>query len=210
MCALKCARRWRRPPGMRGHADMAATVRLVRKPRPPARKPSRPRPKPKPRADRTLRLIHRNNRSLVRLPYLPDDLRLSGLADVWEQRERPGRAPLLLRTGKNLTTVALTCVLGDPAGSAKPVAATIRLLRAFAAQREPLRARFATRDMGPVRVTGLTVTETMWDTAGQPVRATVDVELTAASDAAAAVGPVPRKKRAKPRPKPKKVTRGKR
>lgn len=127
---------------------------------------------------------------VVVLPVWPDGIEFTGAADSWEQQGRPGRMPLLRRTGLALPTVRvddLPVGVGPLTRSCLP---TISALRRLARMRTPARLWTAGADRGRWRVTELGWTETDWAPSGQPSRATVSMTLTAASDPAVPVGPV--------------------
>lgn len=130
--------------------------------------------------------------TIVRLPWMPDEIETSNIAQAWEQVNRPGRRPLLLSRGKNLPTVALPVRLVTP-GHASDIQGTLDTLEKLARSSNPLHLNVGAQFRGAWRITGLTARETHWNAGGKPVDADVTLELTAASDMVAAVGPIRRK-----------------
>lgn len=140
---------------------------------------------------RRMRLMDPIGGTVLYLMYLPDELAEAGLADVWEQTPRPGRKPLLQRTGKALPVASFTVRLMNR-GQEGSVGGDVRTLKRLAKADSPLRLDMAGQFLGLYRVTGLSVRQTKWTRGGNPSDAEADVELTTASDGVAAIGPVPR------------------
>ena len=129
--------------------------------------------------------------TIVRLPWMPDEIETANIAQAWEQVARPGRRPLMLARGKNLPTVSLPVRLVNP-GQVGDVQGTIDTLGNLARSSNPLHLNVGAQFRGAWRITGLTVRETHWNADGKPVDADVTIELTASSDMVAPVGPVKR------------------
>ena len=140
--------------------------------------------------DRRMRMFTREA-GLLRLPLIPVSRSVGDAHDVWERIDRPGRRPLLVRTGKNLETLAFAAELYDRGRS---VASFQRLLRKLSRSEDPIVVTLSAQDMGVFRMTGLAFTDTEENDAGQPTRSVADIELTEDSDASPVVGPVPRGK----------------
>lgn len=140
--------------------------------------------------DRRMRMFTREA-GLLRLPLIPVARSTTDVQDVWEEVDRPGRAPLLIRTGKNLEKLSFAAVLYD---AGRPVAPYQRLLRQLSRSEDPIVVTLSAEHMGAFRITGLAFTDTEENAAGKPTRSTADIELTEDSDASPVVGPVPRGK----------------
>lgn len=140
--------------------------------------------------DRRMRMYTREA-GLLRLPLIPVSRSTTDVQDVWEEVDRPGRAPLLIRTGKNLEKLAFGAELYDRGRS---VADYQRLLRRLARSEDPTVVILSAEHMGTFRITGLAFTDTNENADGKPTRSTADIELTEDSDASPIVGPVPRGK----------------
>lgn len=125
----------------------------------------------------------------VVLPWLPEEIERSGLPRTWEQQPRPGRKPLLLDTGGNLKVHTFTVrVCSEDTDTS--VGHILEALEDAAEKGKLVTATLGPRWLGSVRITGLTMRESQWEQAAAPLDATVDIELTEAKDAPAAVGPV--------------------
>ena len=55
--------------------------------------------------------------TVVRLPWMPEEIETSNVAQAWSEVPRPGRVPLLLSSGKNLPVVSLPFRLVNPGQS---------------------------------------------------------------------------------------------
>ena len=129
----------------------------------------------------------------VVLPWWPDEIASSALAGVYETQDRPGRTPLLLRSGDPLPELRIGCIVTTQnTGAAGNVATVLNGLRRLALAKKPLAVKLASRS-AQYRMTDLGITELDWDTDGEPSSAEVSLTLTAASDAVVPVGPVPKK-----------------
>lgn len=138
-----------------------------------------------------LRLFDPLGGTVVRLPWMPEEIETSNIAQAWTQVPRPGRVPLLLGQGKNLPTVNLPFRLVYP-GHAGNVDGTIAALEKLARSSNPLRLDVAAQFRGMYRITGMTKRETHWTAEGKVADAEITLELTVSSDMVAAVGPVKR------------------
>lgn len=138
--------------------------------------------------DRRMRMFTREA-GLLRLPLIPVARSRSGLADQWDQIPRPGRRPILVRTGKNLEVLAFTAELYDRGRSVKGYQ---KLMEDLQDSEDPVVVTLSAEQMGVFRITGLAFTDTEETAAGKPTRSTADIELTEDSDASPVVGPVPR------------------
>lgn len=129
----------------------------------------------------------------VVLPWWPDEIAESNLAGIYEQQARPGRRPLLLRSGSPLPELRIGCIVSttsaDTPGS---VAGVLAALRTLALARKPVDVKLASRSAA-FRITDLGISELDWDTDGQPSSAEVSLTLVSASDAAVPVGPIKKK-----------------
>lgn len=129
----------------------------------------------------------------VVLPWWPDEITSGNLAGVYEEQSRPGRTPLLLRSGDPLPELRIGCIVSttsaDAAGNVGQVVAGLRRL---ALAKKPVDVKLASRS-GQYRITDLGITELDWDSNGQPSSAEVSLTLLSASDAAVPVGPIKKK-----------------
>jgi hypothetical protein len=131
----------------------------------------------------------------VVLPWWPDEIATSNLASVYETQERPGRAPLLLRSGDSLPEVRIGCIVETSISpTQRNVNQVLIALRKMARARKPVTLRIASRS-DRYRITDLGITELEWDNQGRPVSAEVSITLVVASNAAVPVGPIRRKPR---------------
>ena len=138
--------------------------------------------------DRKLRMFTREA-GLLRFPLVPEALSTTDAQDAWETIDRPGRKPILYRTGRNLEKLAFAARLYD---GGRSVAGYQKQLRALSRSKDPIVVTFADDQRGLFRITGLAFTDTDETVGGRPTESTVDIELTEDSDAAPVVGPVPR------------------
>lgn len=145
-----------------------------------------------PNGGRYLRLFDPLAGTVVRMPWMPDEIETSNLAQQWTQINRPGRTPLLYSQGKSLQTVTFPVRLVYP-GQTHVVDGTIKALEKLTRGSNPVRLDVASQYYGLFRITALTKRETRWNARGQVVDAEITIELTQSSDAAAAVGPIKRK-----------------
>lgn len=130
--------------------------------------------------------------TIVRLPWMPDEIETSNIAQAWDQVARPGRVPLLLSRGKNLPTLTFPIRLVNP-GQSGHVEGTIDALEKLARSSNPVRLDVASQYRGMFRITALSKRETMWNRNGKVVDCEVTIELTRSSDMVVAVGPIKRK-----------------
>ncbi len=131
----------------------------------------------------------------VVLPWWPDEIAHAAIAPLYETQDRPGRAPLLLRSGDSLAEVRIGCLISTTTAEINGVgnvSAVLNGLRAAAQSKKPVNLRLASRK-SQYRVTDLGITELDWDDKGQPISAEVSMTLTSASDAAVPVGPIKKK-----------------
>jgi hypothetical protein len=131
----------------------------------------------------------------VVLPWWPDEIAGGNLAGIYETQDRPGRTPLLMRSGDPLPELRVGCIVAtnnpEQPGNVGPVLAA---LRRMAVVKKPVTVKLASRS-GRYRITDLGITELDWDTNGEPSQAEVSLTMTAASDAVVPVGPIRRRPR---------------
>lgn len=129
----------------------------------------------------------------VVLPWWPDEIAAGNLAGVYEEQPRPGRSPLLLRSGDPLPELRIGCIVStttaDAAGNVGQVVAGLRRL---ALAKKPVDVKLASRSAS-YRITDLGITELDWDSNGEPSSAEVSLTLLSASGAAVPVGPIKKK-----------------
>jgi hypothetical protein len=135
-------------------------------------------------------VLHCPGMDTVTLPWWPDDVADAKLAAAWTQLERPGRAPLLLRAGRQLAerTISYTARHRD---FDAPVARHLDRLVAMAASTTPITLMLASTDAGAWHITDLSWTVVNHSRAGEIAVAEVSMTLTRASDGGVKVGPVP-------------------
>jgi hypothetical protein len=132
----------------------------------------------------------------VVLPWWPDEIATSNIAGVYETQERPGRSPLLLRSGDSLYEMRVGCIVtvADVETSDHTVAQVLDALATMATIDSPVTVKLANRS-GRYRVTDLGITELDWDKAGSVLSAEVSMTLVVASEAVIPVGPIKKKPR---------------
>lgn len=129
----------------------------------------------------------------VVLPWWPDEIAGANLAGIYEEQGRPGRTPLLLRSGDPLPELRIGCIVSTTsADQPGNVGQVIAGLRRLALAKKPVDVKLASRSAS-YRITDLGITELDWDTNGEPSMAEVSLTLLSASDAAVPVGPIKKK-----------------
>ena len=119
----------------------------------------------------------------VSLPFAPVETTIGGDADIWETLDRPGRGPLVRRSGDGLRTVAFTAVVSwqDRQTSVEGTLAGLRGI-AQAGSRITLGGMSA-HERGPWRMTDLTIKVTARQAGTNRItRAEVDISLLFAND----------------------------
>ena len=129
----------------------------------------------------------------VVLPWWPDEISSGSLAGIYETQDRPGRTPLLLRSGDPLPELRVGCIVAtnNPEQPGN-VGQVLTALRRMATAKKPVTVKLASRS-ATYRITDLGITELDWDTSGEPSSAEVSLTMTSASDAAVPVGPIKKK-----------------
>lgn len=139
----------------------------------------------------------------VVLPWWPEEITWGGMAATYDEQERPGRKPLLLRTGAGLEELRIGTVVRprDLAGSgtvgaagedmSPSISSILDALRAMSVARQPITVAIAGRS-ALYRMTDLGITELEWSSSGSPLVAELSLTLKAASEAAIPVGPIKR------------------
>lgn len=143
----------------------------------------------------------------VVLPWWPDEIAWGNMANTYDEQERPGRTPLLLRSGAGLEELRVGTVVrprdlegsGDVGTSggtdiSPTISTMLDTLRAMSRARQPITVAIAGRS-ALYRITDLGLTELEWSATGHPLVAEVSLTLKAASEAAVPVGPIKRPKR---------------
>ena len=133
----------------------------------------------------------------VVLPWWPDEIASSNIAGVYETQERPGRAPLLLRSADSLYEVRIGCIVtvADVETANHTVAQVLDALATMATIDAAVTVKLANRS-ARYRITDLGITELDWDRAGSVLSAEVSLTLIVASEAVIPIGPI----KSKPRP----------
>lgn len=145
-------------------------------------------------ADRShphMRIINERKQSIT-FPFAPKKVDHGGLSGTYTDTARPGRAPLLLRSGDPQPTMAFEVLIGAPYHQTS-VEHIINQLKSIGGQR----SRLTLTGMGPLeaagpwRLTGLTISSTERQHGSNHItRATVNLTFGKAVDAATRVGPV--------------------
>lgn len=124
------------------------------------------------------------------VPFAPRAVQMGALANNWAQIERPGRQALLQKAGPLLKTQGFSLFLGsrDQQLNIEP---QLETLVDIAKSAKRVRVTYGRFESGLWRITGLSWTSELRSrTTNYITRATVEVELTEASDAGKATGPV--------------------
>lgn len=133
-----------------------------------------------------------------RFPYGPQQFSMSGMGPTYATVERPGRHPILLRSGRSLYVVTMTLTLAaqDPQKSVEP---WIAALDTLANQDTRVKVKYGLMN-GYWWITDLTVNGTRRNLKNEVSQATADVEFTRAymlaniGPASGGVKPAPTKK----------------
>ena len=128
------------------------------------------------------------------VPYAPQEISMSSLAAGWTQIERPGRAPLVVPTGRQVPSVQFEFVIADPDGQS--IAEPVANLRNIAGDPGtsalifgmPILEQFGLLQAG-WRITQLDVTVTQLQRGNVPTMATCRMTLVARNDADVKIGP---------------------
>lgn len=135
----------------------------------------------------------------VTLPWWPDAIEWSELTASWNEQPRPGRAPLLLKEANRLPQITIDCIVASRSttfvGDGGSVQSIVSTLRTMAASELPTQLMLAARDTGRWRLIEMQVNELDHDTDGNPVKVELSLSLKRAQDVAAAIGPIPPKKK---------------
>jgi phage protein U len=135
----------------------------------------------------------------VVLPWWPDEIAWSSLADEWTDIQRPGRHPLVVREGETLQEITLGFTMAKKAttfvGDGGSVLPDLQALNTMSRGDIPVQLMLAARDTGRWRITDFSFTELDHASDGQITKAEVSMTIRRASDASAPVGPVPARKR---------------
>lgn len=145
-----------------------------------ARKPTHPK----------AMLITDSGRRLV-LPYAPNEVEHSGLADTFDTLDRPGRKPLLTRTGEGLHVCSFDILLAHP-DHQQPVEGLLATLCRIADSGERVTLSLSALEAGVSwKLTDVTLNTALRQHGTNAVtRATAALTFTEASDATVNVGPL--------------------
>lgn len=133
----------------------------------------------------------RTNDDALDLPYAPRGAALGGWANTFETVGRPGRDPLVIRTGGGLPTLSLSVFLGfvDHQQSIEPILAQLRKI-AEAGDRVTL-VNLSVQERGPWRLESVSPTiELRQHGTNHATRATVELGFVAANNANVKLGPI--------------------
>lgn len=130
-------------------------------------------------------------RAPFEVPYAPRETQSDGFVPQFTVVDRPGREPLLIRTGGALQSMSFELVLGH-LNPNQSVEKPLKQLRALAGSGKRMRIKFDDLMAGKRwRLTGFTEHVTMRQHGtNQPTRAVCSFVFTEASDPVVAVGPV--------------------
>lgn len=134
------------------------------------------------------------------LPFAPRGTSLGGWADAWEAIGRPGRPPLVKRTGDGLDTLGITVLLAhaDHQDHVEGMLGTLRRI-ARSGDRVTL-VNLSPLEAGPWRLADVNVTgELRQEGTNRITRATVGLEFLAAVDANPKLGPLTGGKKGNPK-----------
>lgn len=148
------------------------------------------RRQPRPRRHPPCILIGLDSGRRVRLPFGPTGGARGGIAREFEQRGRPGRAPLLTPVGDQLRTLSWTFLLADPDYQVA-VVDYVTDLRALVGGGERIAVSFGAADAGIYRCTGFDEdVQARQDGSNDDTRTVISMTLTQASDALVHIGPL--------------------
>lgn len=126
----------------------------------------------------------------LNVPYAPQSIEYDGMAQNWTSTTRSGTTPLLLRSGDNLATMKFSLTLASPNRFDTQTAAFTQL-KALCKTQERVLVRYGPNEAGLWRITACTITSSQrHPTTNEITQAVASITMTAASDAAPAVGPI--------------------
>lgn len=122
--------------------------------------------------------------------YAPQSIEYDGLAQNWASTDRSGNTPLLLRSSDNLETMKFSLTLASPDMFATQTA-QFASLKALCKTQERVLVRYGPNEAGLWRITDCNITSSQrHPTTNEITQAVASITMTAASDAAPAVGPI--------------------
>lgn len=163
----------------------------------------RPAPSRRPRTHPKMSIVSESG-TVITVPYAPRETSLDGVAPTFSQVERPGREPLLLRSGDSLRQLSFDLTFGHPDPQAS-IETQLQELRALARSGQRLRIvldHTTTSNLWRMTSFSQQVTSRQHGT-NHPTRATVAVSFTRAVDPVVAVGPLTGGAKPAPKPPPK-------
>lgn len=123
-------------------------------------------------------------------PYGPREIEYDGLAQDWQQADRSGNTPLLLRKGQPLDTMKFVLTFASPNMFAVQTG-QFAALKALARTSERVLVRYGPTEAGLWRITSCTITsQQRHPDTNEITQMTASLTMTIASDAATAVGPI--------------------
>lgn len=129
-------------------------------------------------------------KALFTVPYAPLSVTHDSLAPTYATSERPGRVPLLERSGEPLPTMSFTLFLGSK-NLQQDIDAQLKFFENMSKYQNRLGITgYGTMEAGLWRITSLSISVLQRTVSNHVSRANVDVTFTRASDAAVRVGPV--------------------
>lgn len=129
---------------------------------------------------------------VVVLDYVSPSSDLGGLAPSYDEVARPGRRPLLLRSGQPLPRLAFSATLANGNDRQQHVEADVATLKRIAGSGEAvLVSHYGASSSGAWRLTDLTIKGTTRTAGTNHIsRAELDLGFTAVSDPSVGVGPL--------------------
>lgn len=135
------------------------------------------------------------------LPWWPSTITASGEPPKWNEIERPGRKPLLIRQAEGLAERRVSMVIATRSADGRNATsvenscqATLNTIAKIASHLQPASLILGARNTGRWRITDMSVTELEWTSTGDVSRAEVSLTLKAASDAEVPIGPIKKRK----------------
>lgn len=122
--------------------------------------------------------------------YAPQQIEYDSLAQTWTSTTRTGTTPLLLRSGDALGTMKFSLTLASTNMFATQTR-QINALKALCKTQERILVRYGPTEAGLWRITDCSITSSQRHPVSNEItQAVASITMTAASDAAPAVGPI--------------------
>lgn len=134
---------------------------------------------------------------VIDLPWWPEEVQDSNAPPAWNEVERPGRTPLLLRQAEGLSEKRVTMIVSwrsrDGKNRTSVEESNLSILNdlvAISQHRMPVSIVHGSRAIGQWRITDMGMNHIEWTSKGEPSITEVSFTLKAASDASVPVGPI--------------------